>query len=69
MVLEVSHTVPILVRVFEDWETEWVEVRGGTPVQFAHAAGDAFLDWFADPQPFPVRNDRDLKRNREDKPD
>jgi CPA2 family monovalent cation:H+ antiporter-2 len=46
----VGDTVPILVRVFEDWETEWVEARGGTPVQFAHAAGDAFLDWFAETQ-------------------
>jgi len=42
----VGETVPILVRVFEDEEAEWVERRGGTPVQFAHAAGDAFMAWF-----------------------
>ena len=42
----VGDTVPILVRVFEDHEAEWVEARGGTPIRFAHAAGDAFMDWF-----------------------
>lgn len=42
----VGDTVPILVRVFEEWEADWVETRGGTPVQFAHAAGNAFMDWF-----------------------
>ncbi|MFO8100490.1 MAG: cation:proton antiporter [Salinibacter sp.] len=44
----VGDTVPILVRVFEDHEAEWVEARGGTAVRFAHAAGDAFMDWFAE---------------------
>lgn len=42
----VSDTVPILVRVFENGEAEWVEDRGGTPIRFAHAAGDAFMTWF-----------------------
>jgi len=42
----VGDTVPILVRVFEDHEAEWVEARGGTPIPFAHAAGDAFMEWF-----------------------
>ncbi|WP_263834477.1 cation:proton antiporter [Salinibacter sp.] len=42
----VGDTVPILVRVFEDHEAEWVEARGGTPIRFAHAASDAFMDWF-----------------------
>lgn len=42
----VSDTVPVLVRVFEDHEAEWVEARGGTPVRFADAAGEAFMVWF-----------------------
>lgn len=41
-------TVPILVRVFEEWEAEWVEARGGTPISFSHAAGEAFMTWFAE---------------------
>ncbi|MFP4228078.1 MAG: cation:proton antiporter [Salinivenus sp.] len=46
----VGDTVPILVRVFEDHEAEWVDARGGTPVRFAHAAGDAFMTWFEEMQ-------------------
>jgi len=42
----VGDTVPIPVRVFEDGDAEWVEARGGTPIPFAPAAGDAFMDWF-----------------------
>jgi len=42
----VGDAVPILVRVFEDREAEWVTARGGTPIPYAHAAGDAFMDWF-----------------------
>jgi len=42
----VGDTVPILVRVFEDHEAAWVEAQGGTPIRFAHAASDAFMDWF-----------------------
>lgn len=42
----VGDAVPILVRVFEDHEAEWVEARGGIPIRFAHAAGDAFMEWF-----------------------
>lgn len=40
-------TVPVLVRVFEDWEAEWVEAHGGTPIPYAQAAGEAFLEWFS----------------------
>ncbi|WP_208425653.1 cation:proton antiporter [Salinibacter sp.] len=47
----VGDTVPILVRVFEDHEAEWVEARGGTPIRFAHAASDAFMDWFRQTRP------------------
>lgn len=42
----VSDTVPVLVRVFEDHEADWVEARGGRPIPFAHAAADAFMAWF-----------------------
>lgn len=43
----VGDSVPILVRVFGDWEAEWVEARGGIPIRFADAAGEAFMDWFS----------------------
>ncbi len=43
----VGDTIPILVRVFEDAEADWVEARGGTSVRFADAAADAFAEWFA----------------------
>lgn len=43
----VGDTVPVLVRVFEEAEADWVEARGGTPVRFADAAADAFAEWFA----------------------
>jgi CPA2 family monovalent cation:H+ antiporter-2 len=42
----VSDTVPVLVRVFEEHEAEWVEAQGGTAIRFADAAGDAFMGWF-----------------------
>lgn len=42
----VGATVPILVRVFEERDAEWVETRGGIPVRFSEAAADAFMDWF-----------------------
>jgi hypothetical protein len=47
----VGDAVPILVRVFEEGEAEWVEARGGTPVRFAHAAAASFAEWFAGEQP------------------
>ncbi len=47
----VSDRVPVLVRVFEDAEAEWVTARGGTPIPFAHAAADAFMDWFEQQAP------------------
>lgn len=53
---DVADTVPVLVRVFEDAEAEWVDARGGTPVRFAHAAADAFATWFAE------RDDRGLEQ-------
>jgi len=43
---EVGNTVPVLVRVFEDADADWVTARGGIPIRFAHAAGDAFMQWF-----------------------
>jgi CPA2 family monovalent cation:H+ antiporter-2 len=53
----VSDTVPVLVRVFEDREADWVRARGGTPVQASHAAADAFMTWFVQEQaPVPGTN-------------
>lgn len=43
-----SDRVPILVRVAEDYEADWVEERGGTAVRFSHAAADAFMAWYTE---------------------
>lgn len=43
----VGDSVPILVRTFEDWEADWVEAHGGTPVRFSQAAEEAFMEWFS----------------------
>jgi len=44
----VGDTVPVLVRVFEESDAEWVEARGGTPIRFAHAGAEAFMEWFSE---------------------
>ena len=36
----------ILVRVFEDEDSEWVEGLGGIPVLYSEAAAEEFMTWF-----------------------
>jgi CPA2 family monovalent cation:H+ antiporter-2 len=45
--LGMARGVPVLVRVFEDEDAEWVDELGGTPILYSAAAGEDFLDWFA----------------------
>jgi Trk K+ transport system NAD-binding subunit len=37
--------VPVLVRVFEDFEARAVETAGGIPIDNAAAAADTFMAW------------------------
>jgi Kef-type K+ transport system membrane component KefB len=38
--------VPVLVRVFEEEDAEWVRSMGGTPIVYSEAAADGLLRWF-----------------------
>lgn len=46
MLLEEAAGVPVLVRVFEDEDAEWVRERGGTPILYSAEAADEFVSWF-----------------------
>ncbi len=38
--------MPVLVRVFEDEDADWVRSRGGTPIVYSDAAAEEFIRWF-----------------------
>lgn len=38
--------VPVLVRVFEDEDADWVRSQGGTPIVYSDAAAEEFIRWF-----------------------
>ncbi|HEX6307170.1 MAG TPA: cation:proton antiporter [Longimicrobiales bacterium] len=44
--LEFARGVPVLVRVFEESDAEWIRELGGTPVIASHAAAAEMLTWF-----------------------
>jgi len=44
-VLETLKGVPVMVRVFEKYESEAVERAGGIPIQNAESAADTFMAW------------------------
>ncbi len=46
LLLESAGKVPVLVRVFDDGDADWVRALGGTPIVAAEAATSAFLSWF-----------------------
>lgn len=46
LVLETVNDVPVLIRVFDDEDAEWVASMGGQPVLSSAAAAKAFLRWF-----------------------
>lgn len=41
-------SVPVLVRVFDEEDAEWVRERGGTPFLYSRAAADGLIDWYVD---------------------
>lgn len=44
--LEYVSGVPVMVRVFEESDAEWVRQLGGTPVVYSEAAADRMMDWY-----------------------
>lgn len=44
--LRAAGNVPVLVRVFEDDDAEWVESLGGTPILYSEEAAKEFSAWF-----------------------
>jgi Kef-type K+ transport system membrane component KefB len=44
--LEVARGRPILVRVFEPSDAEWIREMGGRPILYSEAAAEEFLDWY-----------------------
>jgi CPA2 family monovalent cation:H+ antiporter-2 len=43
--LEMVDDVPVLVRVFDEPEAEWMRARGGEPVLFHEASAHGLLEW------------------------
>lgn len=46
--LEYVAGVPVLVRVFEDEDADWVRGLGGTPVVYSEATAERLLAWYMD---------------------
>jgi len=44
--LEYARGVPVIVRVFEQADADWVREMGGTPILYSEAAADSMLRWF-----------------------
>jgi CPA2 family monovalent cation:H+ antiporter-2 len=44
--LQYARGVPMIVRVFEEEDAEWIRAAGGTPVLYSEAAADGLLEWF-----------------------
>jgi Kef-type K+ transport system membrane component KefB len=44
--LELARGVPVLVRVFDAADADWVRARGGMPLLYSEAAADALLEWY-----------------------
>src|SRR5690606_19344529 len=44
--LEFVRGVPVLVRVFEEADGDWIRQLGGTPILASHAAATEMLKWF-----------------------
>lgn len=38
--------VPVIVRVFDEEDAEWIRARGGTPVLYSEAAAERFFHWY-----------------------
>ena len=46
--LRVARGVPVVVRVFDEADAEWVRARGGTPVVYSIASADNLMEWYED---------------------
>lgn len=43
--LEYAGGVPVIVRVFEEEDADWIRELGGTPVLYSHAASEGLMQW------------------------
>lgn len=46
--LRLARGRPVLVRVFDQDDADWIAMHGGTPVLYSEATADALMDWFSD---------------------
>lgn len=44
--LEYARGVPVVVRVFEEVDADWIRAMGGTPILYSEAAANGLLRWF-----------------------
>ncbi|MGH7555868.1 MAG: NAD-binding protein, partial [Longimicrobiales bacterium] len=44
--LEFARGVPVLVRVFDDHDADWIRELGGTPIVYSEAAAEETMRWF-----------------------
>jgi Kef-type K+ transport system membrane component KefB len=44
--LQYASGVPVLVRVFEEEDSEWILAMGGTPIVYSKAAAEGLLRWY-----------------------
>jgi Kef-type K+ transport system membrane component KefB len=45
--LTIARGRPVLIRVFDPADAEWIEAMGGRPILYSEAAADEFMEWFA----------------------
>jgi FlaA1/EpsC-like NDP-sugar epimerase len=44
--LEMSAAVPVLVRVFDQGDADWVRHHGGRPILYSEATADGLIRWY-----------------------
>lgn len=44
--LEFARGVPVLVRVFDEQDADWIRALGGTPIVYSKAAAEEMMRWF-----------------------
>ena len=44
--LRIASGRPVLVRVFDQEDADWISDRGGTPVLYSEATADSLMEWF-----------------------
>jgi hypothetical protein len=45
--LRIAGKRPVLVRVFDPLDADWIRDMGGRPILYSDAAADEFLRWFS----------------------